>query len=319
VSGRSVTIPEEFWARLKDIVPTEYQQAVREGLRRQTTLTVRVNTLKTSVDRVRRFFRLCRVAWQETPWCPEVLVLPNRGDQARGLKVVERLEARGHVYRQGLSSLLPVVILDPRPGERVLDLCAAPGGKTAQMAARMRNEGRILAVEAARGRYYKLRRVLDLTGVRNATCVCRDGRSLSSGIEAYDKILVDAPCSAEGRFKTFLPETFAYWRPRKIKEMARKQKGLALKAARFLRPGGVMVYATCTFAPEENEGVVDWLLRKMDGALRVEAVDIDVPTYPAVLRWGRKVFHPALRHGMRILPSVDMDAFFVVKLVRLKA
>ena len=173
-----------------------------------------------------------------------------------------------------------------------------------------------LLVEAIRQRYYKLRSVVEQMGAANIALKIMDGRRFKCD-QLFDKILVDAPCSSEGRFHMDHPKTFAYWSPRKIKEMVRKQRGLLLSASRLLKPGGVMVYSTCTFAPEENEGVVDWLLRKTQGSLDMEAMDLkDIPHYPCLPEWQEKVFDPRVQRCLRILPENGMEGFFIAKFVK---
>jgi 16S rRNA (cytosine1407-C5)-methyltransferase len=129
----------------------------------------------------------------------------------------------------------------------------------------MNNEGILVANEPIRGRFYKLKSVLQLTGAK-ATLSMVDGRRFrvkEGGL--FDRVLVDAPCSAEGRFKEDEPKTYAYWSTRKIREMAHKQKGLLLNASRLVKTGGILLYSTCTFAEEENEEVVDWFAKKAQG------------------------------------------------------
>ena len=143
-----------------------------------------------------------------------------------------------------------------------------------------------------------------------------DGRRLKS-FELFDKILVDAPCTTEGRFKTFEPESYGYWSPRKIREMVRKQRGLLLNAGRLLKLGGIMVYSTCTFAPEENEGVIDWLLRKTEGQLKLSPIVFpDIESYPSPVEWEGKKFSDETQKCLRILPNKMMEGFFVAKLIR---
>ncbi len=133
--------------------------------------------------------------------------------------------------------------------------------------------------------------------------------------EHFDRVLLDAPCSTEGRFSTDAPETVAYWSPRKIKEMAHKQRRLFYAAVQCLRPGGVLVYSTCTFAPEENEAVLDKTLRRFGEALRLEPIDLDLEnTQPPLTGWRSKAFRHDLSPARRILPTPTMEGFFVAKL-----
>lgn len=270
---------------------------------------VRVNTLKTNKATIIRLLNERAIPFQEVSWDPSALVL----ETAQGLDDVIK---EGRLYIQGLSSMVPALVLDPRPGERVLDLCAAPGSKTTQMAALMENTGEITAVESVKDRFYKLRSVVALLGAENVRLKFSDGRKFRDR-ELFDRVLVDAPCSSEGRFTTQDKKSFAFWSPRKIKEMAHKQRGLLLNASRLLRPGGTLVYSTCTFAPEENEGAVDWLLKKTDENLSVEPVNLPgVAVYPTLIGWEKKTFNPQVRHCCRILPTPAAEGFFVAKFSR---
>ena len=177
----------------------------------------------------------------------------------------------------------------------------------------MRNEGEIVAVEAIRGRYYKLKSVVAQMDATNVALKLTDARRFRSPT-LFDRILVDAPCSSEGRFRMSDPDTCAYWSPRKIKEMVRKQRGLLLHASRLLKPGGTLVYATCTFAPEENEGVVDWLLRKTEGRLSLEPVDfVGIPSYPSLEGWLERKFDHRVKNCFRIFPGAEMEGFFIAR------
>lgn len=302
-----------FLERLKAIVGRERYEPIVQSFSRRDILSVRVNTLKTDRPRMPAELKERHIAFREVPWSAEALILEGvPPEEWGGLDLIQK----GFLYRQSLSSMLPALVLDPRPGERVLDLCAAPGSKTTQMAAMMDNQGEIMAVEAIRQRSYKLRAVVGAMGAANVVITVLDGRRFKSG-QPFDKILIDAPCSSEGRFHLAHPKTFAYWSPRKIKEMARKQRGLLLSASRLLKPGGTMVYSTCTFAPEENEGVVDWLLRKTEGILEVETVDLKgIPYYPCLGEWQGKGFDPRVQKCLRVLPEDGMEGFFIAKFVK---
>jgi len=299
-----------FLDRLRTIVgPQRYDQVV-ESFARPDFLSVRINALKTTRPQMLAKLKERNIAFREVPSSAEALIL--EGIPREELTRMDLIN-EGLLYRQSLSSLLPVAVLDPQPGEYVLDLCAAPGSKTTQMAARMNNEGGIVAVEAIRGRYYKLKSVVSQLGAQNVSFKLTDGRRFRCD-RLFDRILVDAPCSSESRFRSDQPKTFDYWSPRKIKEMSRKQKGLLLHASRLLKPGGVLVYSTCTFAPEENEAVVDWLIRKTQGALEAVPVNLDgILSYPALREWQGRVFVPQVCCSFRVLPHEGREGFFIAK------
>jgi len=279
----------------------------------RATLSFRVNTLKTTSERMLSLLRGENISVSPVSWCDHALILAgiDRDNILSSPWVRE-----GLLYSQNLSSLLPALVLDPRPGDRVLDMCAAPGSKATHMAALMGNEGEIVCLENIRNRYFKLKAVIGLLGAKNIHCRCLDARRYRDTF-GFDRVLVDAPCSSEGRFRADNKKTFAYWSPRKVKEMCRKQRGLLLTASRLLKSGGTFVYSTCTFAPEENEGVVDWLLKKTDGRIRTEPIVLKgVRTYPALRGWGKKTFAEQTGRSVRVLPAEGMEGFFIAKFKR---
>jgi len=309
----AMPIPKGFAERLKFIVGESLFDKIVATFSQSVLLNVRVNTLKENFAEIQKKFTDFKIGYGLVPGISNALVLENQ--TAKQLDSAGFL-SDGLIYIQSLSSMLPALILDPRPEERVLDLCAAPGSKASQIAAMMNNRGDLVCVEAIRRRYYKLKSVLSLLGVTNARAVCLDGRRFRDR-ELYDRILVDAPCSAEGRFRADDKRTQAFWSLRKIREMARKQKGLLLNAARLLKKGGILVYSTCTFAPEENEAVVDWLLRKTEGRVEIQPAHYpDVPTYPALTAWQGRIYDARVSRCMRILPTATMEGFFIAKFTK---
>lgn len=218
----------------------------------------------------------------------------------------------GLCHSQEEVSLLPVELLDCQPGQRVLDLCAAPGGKTARMALALNNRGTIVANDPQPGRMNMLRSNLKRLGILNVTTVLRDGGSFPRRAGGFDRILVDAPCSCEGTVRKH-PGT-VLGEPRRP---VRQQEAFLATAARLCRPGGRIVYSTCTFAPEENEAVVHAILQRSEGKdLRVvRPVLPDFKFSPGVTEWEGVQFHPSLADTFRVWPHHnDSGGFFVAVL-----
>ncbi len=313
-------LPSLFIDRLKKIIPIEQHYGVFNSFEKNRNVSIRINTLKVEREALLDVLRQKHIRFCPVSWYDNALII-------EGVSVKDILDIgivqEGKAYIQGLSSMLVPVVLGPGKGDYVLDMCAAPGSKTTQMADMTASTGRIVAVEYIRKRLYKLKSVVSLLGADNVSFVLADARRYRPSFNKrkdfalFDKILVDAPCSSEGRFCLCDKKTFAFWSIRKIKEMQRKQKGILFNAVRWLKPSGCLVYATCTFAPEENEAVIDWLMKKTKGQFRLEPVALQgVATYPAIRTWEGKDYCEQIRNCMRILPNDKMQGFFIAKIVR---
>ncbi len=303
-------LPGAFIARLTRIVPATQLDSVLDSFTRSRSCSFRINTLLAPIEDVRaeledKGFHLAPVSW-----CPEAFTIPaNQRRELIGSAAVRE----GRIYVQNPSSMLAPVILAPRAGETVLDLAAAPGGKTLHLAALMGNQGRLSAVERVRSRYHKLRAVLERYGASMVRTYLTDGRSVGRKVpERFDRVLLDAPCSSEAQFTRQDPKSWAHWSARKIKESSRKQKGLLASAIASLKPGGTLLYCTCTFAPEENELVVDDALRKQGHLIQIQTMTMPVRNIQQGLsRWGARNLHPELVKTVRVLPDGHMDGFFL--------
>ncbi len=222
----------------------------------------------------------------------------------------------GAIYIQNPSSYFAVKTLAPVLDEEVLDLAAAPGGKTLAMAARMQNTGRIAAVEPIRGRFHRMQANLRRCGVSNVQFYQRDGRGIGRAVpDRFDRVLLDAPCSSESRMRWHDAQSFAHWSLRKVREAQRKQKSLLRSAYAALKPGGVLVYCTCSFAPEENELVVNDLLKKSD-ALLLPIDNAPKNAMPGLIRWMGKDLHSQLNHTVRIMPDGPWDGFYLAYIAK---
>jgi 16S rRNA C967 or C1407 C5-methylase (RsmB/RsmF family) len=223
----------------------------------------------------------------------------------------------GAIYPINPSSAFAVQALAPRPDEEILDLAAAPGGKTLLMAAAMENRGRIAAVEPVQARFHRMRANLARCGATNVEFYLRDGRGVGRKVpERFDAVLLDAPCSSEARIRLRDPASYVHWKPRKIRETARKQKSLLRSAFTALKPGGRLLYCTCAFAPEENEMPVDNLLRREPAAALVD-IDVVCPHHTnGLTRWRGRDLDTGLERAVRVIPDGLWDGFFLCKVVK---
>jgi NOL1/NOP2/sun family putative RNA methylase len=249
---REAGLPGPFVERMRALLGSEAERFL-ESLGRPAERAVRANPLKLGPGELPA---VVGMDLDPVPWCEEAFFLPG------GLRAgVTPAHAAGLLYLQEPSALLPVEALEVRPGHRVLDLAAAPGGKTTQIAGKLGARGVVVANEVEAGRLRALADNLDRWGSwRVAVCsepVERLAERLAPG--AFDRVLLDAPCSGEGLFRRSAAAR-AQWRPGHVRGSAERQRRLLRHAARLVRPGGVLVYSTCTFAPEENEQqVADFL------------------------------------------------------------
>ena len=212
------------------------------------------------------------------PWCGDAFVFP---ESEKGLgQMLEH--AMGAYYIQAVAPMLAVEVLAPRPGERVLDLCAAPGGKTTQIAARMHNSGLLIANEIQHRRIPALVGNLERCGVVNYALTRAPGAMLARYFHNFfDRVLVDAPCSGDGIVRKD-QNMLNYWSPQDAARLAQQQTGLLRGAYHMLRPGGTLVYSTCSLSLEENEHVVLGLLRRFGAEVEIRAIDgVEYPPLPA--------------------------------------
>lgn len=280
--------------------------------------SLRINTLKASPT-IETDLEALGISWQQVPWAPEGRFITNGLNKVRDDHLVED----GRVYIQNAASWLPVLALDPQAGEHILDMCAAPGGKTSHIAQRAGNQAFITANDNSRPRLHKLQRNLERLGVKHSTFTLHDATRLARMLEpeSFDKILLDAPCSGEGMMTLDNRKDFESWSVAHVKRLQQLQKKLIIQAWQLLKPGGTLVYSTCTMAPEENEAVIDYLLRRNDD-VQIEALSAlsDALTNKAtpVLEWNGKKYDTQIERVLRLYPSSQVEAFFVAKITKQK-
>lgn len=281
--------------------------AFQEAVTRPLPATIWTNPLRTTPERLQD---LIDAPLEPVPWQPGAFRLPPGFPAGRHWAYLAGLY---HVQEE--VSLLPVRLLDVQPGERVLDLCAAPGNKTAQIGAALGNSGTIVANDRSAGRMKAASHTLNRLGLVNVTVTTSDAVNYPKASGYFDKILADVPCTCEG---TCRKDRSVTWRVslRDSRKLAGSQLAILRKAVQRCRPGGRIVYATCTFAPEENEAIVDAVLQEYGRFLRLLPARIPgFRTSPGLTEWEGRPFHPDLRHTLRVWPHQNDTGGFYLALL----
>ncbi|MDR9401880.1 MAG: NOL1/NOP2/sun family putative RNA methylase, partial [Halothece sp. Uz-M2-17] len=270
---------------------------------------IRVNPLKTTPTAVRNFLEAQNLSFEPLAWYPETFRI--RHWQKPGLTLPF---ATGWYNLQEEIALTAVKILDPQPDEHILDLCAAPGGKTVQIATHLQGTGIVVANEAQISRLSQLRGMLDRMGVSNVVMTNYDGSSIPLQNHSFDRVLVDVPCSGEGTLRKG-KMTRQQHRLRYSEKIAVTQKKLLHRALQLVKPNGIIVYSTCTFAPEENEAVINAVLGERG---RLESAEIPyLKGMPGRQQWQGQTFRQDLVEAQRYFPHFnDTGGFFVARIRR---
>lgn len=268
----------------------------------------RVNTLKSSVEDVIGSLS-DRFEVERVPWCSEGFFV----DGEVGGTIEHQI---GLIFSQEASSMIPAIALDVKPGMLVLDMCASPGGKTTQIAQYMNNEGCIVANDVKYDRLNILISNLQRCGVLIAKVTMKDGRFFGRFEGKFDRVLVDAPCSNVGMIR----RNYKYlkmWSLRDVYSLSRLQKDLIFAGYRALKPGGILVYSTCTLDPLENEEVVDHLISNTNAV--VEEIDLPVKRTKPIREFEGKIYSEDVKRCLRIHPQDnDTEGFFVAKILKQK-
>ena len=223
----------------------------------------------------------------------------------------------GYIYVQEAASMIPPAVLKPKSGELILDMCAAPGSKASQIAALMKNQGLLIANDVQGNRLKPLGINLQRMGVSNALITQMPGHKFKRTSFRFDKVLVDAPCSGTGTIRRSY-KTLTMWSPNMIKKLASQQKQLIASGFEVLETKGLMIYSTCTMEPEENEGVVSWLLDRYSNA-KVEKINLNIRRSPAIMKFSKERYNPQVKECLRIWPQDNnTEGFFVAKIRKVK-
>ena len=269
--------------------------------------TLRVNTLKYNIQDLMIQLKKNNIKFERVQWYNNALLLKNISE-----KDIQKLDIyiNGYIYLQSLSSMIPPLVLSPKSGDKVLDLTAAPGSKTTQLANLMDNNGEIIANELDKIRYERLKYNVEKQGATIVKMINSRGEKLGEKYpEYFDKVLLDVPCSGEGRFLINNPKTYRDWSIKKVNNLVKLQKKLLISACKALKKNGVMVYSTCTINKYENEFILDWATKN----LPLKIVDINLIIKDSIKGDNEKLDR-TIDKAIKILPSKSMEGFFVAKL-----
>lgn len=262
-------IPEFF----RELLENQYEQndvdRILKGLTSKRKVTIRVNTIKSTVEQIKDELEKHNIRFKGTDWSSDALIIEDTTEQ--DLQELD-IYKNGEIYLQSLSSMLPPIILEPKQDEDILDMCAAPGGKTTQIAAITQNKAHITACEMNSIRAERLKYNLDKQGVTSALVMQKDAREIDDFF-SFDRILLDAPCSGSGTIDVNDEKTFKYFTPKLIEKTTKAQEKLIRKSVKLLKPGHEMVYSTCSILSIENEKIVENILK--DGKLEIVPISLN--------------------------------------------
>lgn len=308
---RFFTKEDAFISRMASILLVP-KDRVESMFSQRAITTIRLNPLRGSTEETKQSLQEKEIELQEIPYVKDTYFVLNM-DKSEMSQTEEYQD--GKFYIQNLSSILAALVLNPKPGEKILDMCAAPGSKTTHLSALMDNKGIIIANDSDAARVSSLRNVLEQFGAKNAKATLSDATDFGTKYPNYfDKILLDAPCSGEGMIYMRGEKPLRFWSIDKVKRCSYIQRDLIFSAFRALKPGGTMIYSTCTLEPEENEGVVTFLLDHFSNA-QIEETGLHYEK--GITKWSGNVYSPKIRKTTRLLPSSKTMAFYIAKIKKL--
>ena len=303
-------LPKEFIEELYEVYTPITVDKILTGMTDDRYTTLRVNNLKYYIYSLMNIFKENNVKFERVPWFKDALIVKNARE-----KDIQKLDiyGKGYIYFQSLSSMVPPLVLNPRPGESVLDMTAAPGSKTTELAMLMENKGEILANELDKIRYERLKFNVQMQGANIVQVINRRGEKLGDEYESkFDKVLLDTPCSGEGRFIATSPQTYRNWSLKNVNTLVKLQKKLFESGYKALKSGGELVYSTCTINRFENEFILDWVLNNFD----IRLVDIELDIKDSI-KGNSEGLNTSIEKSIKILPSKVMEGFFVAKFRKL--
>ena len=293
-------IPDFLKNKLLSQYGEELTTKIIEGYQNSRVVSLRINTIKSSKEEITTILNENNISYENISWYDNALVVNTNEDTLRELDIYKE----GKIYLQSLSSQLPPLFLSPKENEMILDMAAAPGGKTTQIAALSNNKAMITAIEKNKIRSERLQYNIDKQGAKKVTVLNTDSRNLNEYF-IFDKILLDAPCSGSG---TIINNNFNNFDEDLVNRSIKFQISLLKEAIRHLKVGGELIYSTCSIIKEENELVLESILKEHNN-IKIEPLDLsnyqDLPTLPTTIEG-----------TLCVCPTTYYEGFFVSKLTK---
>lgn len=294
-------IPQFLQDKLNAQYGEELTNKILEGYTKKRKVTLRVNTLKSNVNEIKEILDNNNIKYKMVNWSKEALIIENvRETELTKLDIY----IEGKIYLQSLSSMLPPIILEPKENTDILDMTAAPGGKTTQIAAMVNNKARITACEMNNIRAEKLRYNIEKQGATCAYVMVTDSRKIDDFF-SFDQILLDAPCSGSGTLDANNTKTEKIFTPKLIEKSVKAQITLLTKALKILKPGKEIVYSTCSILKEENEEIIKQVLKKSNAKIKpiTDTILQELPQLPT-----------SIEGTLCVCPTEEYEGFFVAKM-----
>lgn len=301
---KSQRIPEFLISLLKEQYGEEHAKRILDGYSKKRVTSFRVNNLKSNYKKIEEELKKNNIEFEKIVWNKDAFIIKDVFQN-----VIEELDIykNGKIYIQSLSSMLPPIILDPKEGEDILDMTAAPGGKTTQMASMTNNKANITACEMNSIRAERLKYNIEKQGAR-VFAMQKDSRKIEDFF-SFDKILLDAPCSGSGTLSAYDNKIEKYFTEKLIEKSIKAQSSLLRKATKLIKAGKELVYSTCSILDVENENIVNEILK--DNNFEIVPIKFDgmenLPLLPT-----------KIKGTLCIMPNELYEGFFVAKIKRMK-
>ena len=297
-------VPDFLIDMLEKQYGKDLKDRIIDGFGKNRKVSFRVNTLKTNVENVIKILSENNISYKKVSWCDEAFIIENvKEDEIRNLDIYKN----GEIYMQSLSSMLPPIILNPKENMDILDMTAAPGGKTTQIATICNNNSRITAVEMNKIRSQKLKYNIEKQGASSVYVMEQDARKIDDFF-SFDSILLDAPCSGSGTINSNDLKLEKFFTKNLIEKSKKTQRELLNKAIKILKKGSTMVYSTCSILQEENENIISDILKTK----KVELEEINFKGIDELPRLPEKI-----KGTLLVMPDEEYEGFFVAKLKKI--